>query len=482
MQRLTGLDAGFLYMETPSLHMHTLKMAVFDPPDGYQPTFEEMRETIGRRLALLPPLRRRMVEVPLHFHHPVWIEDPHFDLDYHVRRVVLPAPGTRRQLDEAVADIAGLSLDRSRPLWRLHIFEGLEDGKTAVLIKVHHAVADGVAASALLANALSTSPDDMADPVDVGWRPESIPSNSQLLYDAMGDHVDQVFQLPKLLIKTLRRILSLLAHRWKTSQRSPLPLVHTPHTSFNAALTPHRSFSTTAIPFSLVREVKNEFGVTVNDVVLALVSGAIRSYLLDRGELPAWPLIAGVPVSADSDPLPRLGGNRVSNLFTTLATDQEDPLVRLRTIHDVTDEAKEVQRLIGADTLGEWVEYTPPSPYSWIMRQYSRRRLANRHRPPMNLIVSNVPGPREPLYIAGTQLQEIYSVGPILEGIGLNITVWSYCSTLYVGVLGCREAIPDTHLITEGMHHALDELVGLARGTIRRGHKTGVAATEGPVW
>lgn len=347
MKRLTGLDAGFLYMETPSLHMHTLKMAVFEKPEGYQPTFEEMRETIGRRLSLLPPFRRRMMEVPLHFHHPVWIEDPHFDIDYHVRRVVLPSPGTRRQLDDAVADIAGLSLDRSRPLWRLHIFEGLEDGSTAVLIKVHHAVADGVAASALLANALSTSPDDIDDPVDPRWRPESVPSNTQLLYDAMGDHVRQFLDLPRLLIRTLRRVWNLLLHRFRSTQRSPLPLVHTPQTSFNAALTPHRSFATTSIPFSDVREVKNEFGVTVNDVVLALVSGALRSYLADRGELPDWSLVAGVPVSADTDAIPRLAGNRVSNMFTTLATDEEDPLVRLRIIHDVTVEAKELQRLLG---------------------------------------------------------------------------------------------------------------------------------------
>lgn len=482
MKRLTGMDAGFLYMETPSLHMHTLKMSIFDKPEGYEPTFEEMKETIGRRLALLPPFRRRVKEVPFHFHHPVWIEDPHFDLDYHVRRVVLPSPGTRRQLDDAVADIAGLSLDRSRPLWRLHIFEGLEDGSTAVLIKVHHAVADGVAASALLANALSTSPDDLDDPVDPHWRPESVPSNTQLLYDALGDHVRQVLDLPRLLIKTMQRIWNLLAHKVRSTQSSPLPLIHTPQTSFNGALTPHRSFATTSIPFADVREVKNEFGVTVNDVVLALVSGALRSYLLDRGELPDWPLIAGVPVSADTDAIPRLAGNRVSNLFTTLATDEKDPLVRLRNIHEVTAEAKVLQRLLGPDTLGEWVQYTPPSPYTWIMRQYSGHRIADRHRPPMNLVVSNVPGPRDPLYIAGTELKEIYSVGPILEGIGLNVTVWSYCSTLYVGVIGCRELIPDTHLITDGMHAALDELLGLARGTVKRGPKTGVAASDGPVW
>lgn len=476
MKRLTGLDAGFLYMETPSLHMHTLKMAVFDPPPGYEPTFEEMRETIGRRLALLPPLRRRMVEVPLRLHHPVWIEDPDFDLDYHVRRVVLPSPGTRRQLDEAVGDIAGLALDRNRPLWRLHIFEGLEDGSTAALVKVHHAVADGVAASFLLANALATSPDDLSEPDDGGWMPEEVPSNRQLLSDALKDHVRQALDLPSLLIRTFQRIWSLLMHRRATRQRSPLPLVHTPNTSFNSALTPHRSFATTSFAFEEIRTVKNAFGVTVNDVVLALVGGSLREYLAERDELPDWPLIAGVPVSADTNAIPRLAGNKVSNMFTTLATDEPDPLARLRTIHEVTAEAKEVQRLIGADTLAAWVQYTPPGAYSWVMRQYSRRRIADHHRPPMNAVVSNVPGPREPLYIAGAPLKEIYSVGPILEGIGLNITVWSYCDKVYVGVIACREAMPDAHAITEGMRRALDELVQLAGRPAMVGSGTGLAS------
>lgn len=463
MERLSGLDAGFLYMETPSLHMHTLKMAVFDPAPGDGRTFEQMRDQIGRRLSLLPPFRRRLVEVPLHFHHPVWIEDPDFDLDYHVRRVVLPSPGTRRQLDEAVGDIAGLSLDRDRPLWRLHIFEGLDDGSIAVLIKIHHAVADGVAASALLANAMVTSPDQPDVAAGEDWSPEAVPSSRRLMTDALRDHVRQLLHLPGLLLRTMRRIWALLAHRRATDKRTPLPMLHTPNTSFNSSLTPHRSFATTSLAFEQVREVRRRYSVTVNDVVLALVGGALRTYLLNGDELPDWPLVAGVPVSADTDAIPRLGGNRVSNMFTTLATDQADPIARLKTIHEVTGEAKEVQRLLGPDTLADWVQYTPPSPYSWVIRQYSGRRLADRHRPPINVVVSNVPGPREPLFVAGAPLREIYSVGPILEGIGLNVTVWSYCDRLYVGVLACREAMPDAHPITDGMRAALDELVTLAR-------------------
>jgi diacylglycerol O-acyltransferase len=212
-----------------------------------------------------------------------------------------------------------------------------------------------------------------------------------------------------------------------------------------------------------VKHAKTALDVTINDIVLAMVAGSLRSWLEKRAALPARALVAGVPVSTDDpDGIQRLGGNRVSNMFTTLATDIDDPVERLRAIHDVTGAAKEMHNLLGADMLADWSEYTPPKPYSWFMRQYSHFGLAEKHRPPINLVVSNVPGPREPLYVAGARMDGIYSVGPILEGIGLNVTVWSYCDQLNVGVIACREQIPDPHEITDGMASALQELLDVA--------------------
>ena len=196
----------------------------------------------------------------------------------------------------------------------------------------------------------------------------------------------------------------------------------------------------------------------------------------EANALPDRALVAGVPVSTDDpDAIQRLGGNKVSNMFTTLATDLDDPVARLHAIHDVTGEAKEMHNLLGADMLADWSEYTPPRPYSWFMRQYSRFGLAEKHRPPINLVVSNVPGPREPLYVAGGKMEGIYSVGPILEGIGLNITVWSYCDQLNIGVIACREHIADPHEITDGMATALAELLTIAHGS------TGAHGTDGTV-
>jgi diacylglycerol O-acyltransferase len=465
MERLSGLDAGFLYMETPTLHMHTLKIAVLDRPPGDALPRAEMRDAIRIRLPLLPPFRRRVVEVPLGFHHPVWIEDPDFDLDYHVRHVVLPAPGHRRQLEETVADIASVPLDRRRPLWRMYVFDGLDDDRIAVLVKIHHAVADGIASAALLANVMSTSPVDDALPADT-WRPEQVPSAQRLLRDALRDHFAQIRNLPQLVGRTWAGFRALAQHRRRASVTTPLPIVHTPRTSFNRALTPRRSFVTASMPAEDIESVRAAFAVTANDVVLGVVAGAMREYLLECGELPSSSLVAGVPVAADSRARPeqavRLEGNRVSNLFTLLATDEAEPVRRLHRIRDVTNEAKRVQSLMGRETLGEWVQYTPPRPWAWFMRQYSKRRVADRHPPAINLVVSNVPGPVAGLYAAGARLRELYSVGPVLEGIGLNITVWSYLDRYFVGLLGCRELVPEPSRITDAMGRALAELATAA--------------------
>ena len=470
MERLSGLDASFLYNETPTLHMHTLKYAVLDVttvPGGYD--IERFRHELASRLHLLPPFRRRVVEVPGGLHHPVWIEDPDFDLDYHVRRVGVPPPGGRREMDEVISEIASWPLDRSRPLWEIWILEGLAEGTVGFLAKVHHAVADGVAAAALLANVMSPSADEIDPrPPESPWQPEPVPSQWRLLLDALIDFIRDAGRLPGLLRRTVPRLRAVAAHRKTATIATPRPMLDTERTPFNGALTPHRAFATATLSLDEVKAVKTAFGVTLNDVVLGIVAGSLRAWLEKRDALPTKPLVAGVPVSTD-DPgeISRLGGNKVSNLFTSLRTDLEDPVARLHAIHEVTSAAKVVHNLLGADMMADWSEYTPPRPYAAFMRLYGRLRLADKHKPPINLVVSNVPGPREPLYTAGARLDGIYSVGPIVEGVGLNVTVWSYCGQLNVGVIACREHVRDPHEITDGMAAALAELVALAANASR---------------
>jgi diacylglycerol O-acyltransferase len=473
VERLSGLDASFVYNETASLHMHTLKYAVLDVrgvDGGF--TVERMREELARRLHLLPPFRRRLVEVPLGLHHPVWVEDPDFDLAAHVRRVGVPSPGGRREMDDLIGEIASWQLDRRRPLWECWILEGLADdlddpatrppsgAKVGFLVKMHHALADGVAAAALLANVMEVARDAVdPPPPPTRWRPDRVPTGWQLLLAAVVDGLRNLRALPALLGRTVAGMRAVSRRRREAEVSPPMPIRDTERTPFNGALTPHRCFATADLRLGDIKAVRAAHGVTVNDVVLGLVAEALRRHLLSVHALPAKALVAGVPVASDAAGDVRLYGNKVSNLFTSLCTDVADPVERLHAIHAVTGAAKEFHTLLGVDMLADWSELFPPKPYAWFMRQYSRFNLADWHNPPINLVVSNVPGPKEPLYIAGAELDGIWSVGPVVEGVGLNVTVWSYRDRVHVAVIGCKEHWDDLHVVTEGMVAALGDLV-----------------------
>jgi WS/DGAT/MGAT family acyltransferase len=458
MERLTGLDAGFLYMETPTQHMHTLKIAILDPatvPSGYR--FEQVKEVLSERLHLLPPFRRRLVEVPYNLHHPVWIEDPDFDLDYHVRRVAVPAPGGQEELDELISQIASHQLDRRRPLWEVWVVEGLEHGHIGFAAKIHHCMADGVKAAELLVNVFDSGPDAVAPAAPARpWRPDAIPSGPQLLGQAIVAMVRGLLGVPALIRRTLRGVRAVARRRRSGAVSPPLPF-SAPTTTFNTALTPHRWYVSTSLALDDVKAVKSALGVTVNDVVLAACAGALRRYFEARHELPDRPLIAGVPVSTRTEEKGRLA-NSVSNLFASLPIHLDDPIARVGAVHEVMKGAKEQLNLLGAEMLADWSELTPPRPFAAFNRAYSRLRLAEHHRPPINLVISNVPGPAQPLYVAGAKLLSIYSMGPILENIGLNITVWSYLGQMNFGIVACRETMPDLRSLVGHLHDALAEL------------------------
>jgi diacylglycerol O-acyltransferase len=471
MERMTGVDAGFLYMETPTLHMHTLKIGVIDPaavPGGY--SYHRFQEELEKRLHLLPPFRRRVVPVPFGLHHPVWIEDGNFDLAYHVRRIGVPPPGGPREMDELIGEIASHQLDRTRPLWQIWVLEGLQDGLVAFVAKIHHAAADGVAASALLANVMSAEP-EAADPPppEHPWRAEQVPSDWRLILDALRDLFRGLRDLPPLVRRTYRGARAVGEYRRTAEVKPPRPILDTVKASFNGALTPHRVFATASLPLDDFKKVKTALGVTLNDVVLAVVAGSMRQYLDERGERLAKPLVAGIPISTDRpDDVKRLGGNKVSNLFTSLCTHIDDPVERLRAIHHVTKAGKDVYNLLGADMMSDWVQFTPPGPFAWFMQQYSKRGLAAKHRPPINLVVSNVPGPSVPLYVAGAKLVALYSVGPVLESVGLNVTVWSYIDQMNFAAYACRERLPEVHRVTDGLGDALGVLLKVAN---QEGHR-----------
>ena len=455
MERMEGVDAGYLYMETPSMHMHTLKIAVLGPFPTFD--FDHFVAQVGDHLDRLPPLRRRVVPVPFALHHPVWVADRHVDPKRHLVRHDLPAPAGRDELEAMIGEVASTPLDRSLPLWQMHVAL-LADGRVATVTKMHHALADGVAANALVANILDSLGSD--DQVRTDPPLDPTPTRSRLVRFALRDGVTQSFSLPALLLRTARALVALVRHQRQSEVSVPRALLDVPRVSFNGALTPRRTFATASLSLAHIKEVRRAHDVTVNDVVLGIVSGALRSWLADRGERPSRSLVAGVPVSTEQPgDVARLAGNRVSNLFTSLASDVDDPAERLRTISRTTAEAKIVQQTLGPDMLLNWVQFTPPAPFSALMRAYSKRGVASRHPAPFNVIVSNVPGPRTPATIGGAPLSDLYSVGPILEGIGLNVTVWSYGDRMNFSLLTCPDLLPDVRAVADRLQGALDELL-----------------------
>lgn len=475
LERMDGVDAGFLYMETPTAHMHTLKISLIEPAATFE--FTRFAETMIGLLHQLPPLQRRVLPVPFALNHPLWIVDQPVDPRRHLFEHRLPTDSGMAELEAEIGRIASTPLDRSVPLWEMHVCHGLADGRVAVVGKMHHALADGVAANALLGN--------VTDQAAAGSRslgvatPVPTPSGVRQVRMALVEAAVQALSLPGLLMRTARSVTALVRHQRQSSVRVPRPVLDAPRTPFNAALTARRSFATAVLPLAEVKAVRERYGVTVNDVVLATVSGALRQWLSEAGELPATSLVAGVPVAADDPGAPaRLGGNRVSNLFTTLATDLDDPVARLREIARVTTEAKAVQAALGRSMLVDWVQFTPPGPFAALLRLYSRRRVASRHSPPFNVIVSNVRGPSRPVTIAGTPLHDLFSVGPLMEGMGLNVTAWSYVDRLNVSVLSCPDLVEDLGAFTRLLAPALQEL--LSTGSAAPAAPAAAAAVPAP--
>ncbi len=456
---MTGLDAKFLYSETPTTHMHTIKVVVSDVSaveGGF--SYEALTEVLRQLLVRLPPFRRRVVPVPWGLGHPVWVEDPEFELSRHLRRSRLSAPGSDHQLAAAIAGFASTQLPRDRPLWELLVVEGLAGERIAAVVKIHHAVADGSAAVALLRNVLQAATvEPSPEPVDDPWHPEPIPTRRQLLTLAAGQQVARWKGLPHLVRRWMAQTRSSERRRRSFTPKPPLPLHHIPRTSFNASITSERVFAMTTLPLDEFKAVRRATGTTLNDVYLAVCGGALRRYLHDRGELPERPLLASVPVSTDPN-LDRLSGNQVDSLYVSIATDVADSRQRLLQIHQGAQASKEVRKLLGHDLLAQRADIVPPQIYRSIVRFWGRSHIADHVHPPLNVVLSNVAGPSDRIFFGPVEVEALYSVGPILEGIGLNITAWSYSGALGVSLLACPASVPQPWLIIDALHDALDEL------------------------
>ena len=452
MKRLSGWDAVLLYSETPTVHMHTLKLAVIDVSElkGRQFGIDEFREVISGRLHKLDPFCYQLVDIPFKMHHPMWRENCEVDLDYHVRSCRVDSPGGRRQLDEVVGRIASTALDRSKPLWEMYFIEGLANGRIAVLGKIHHALADGVASANLLARGMDprTGSSDRDS-----YACEPPPTKGELVRSAVADHMRQIGRLPGVMRYTAQGVQRVRKSSKKLSPELTRPF--TPPPSFmNHRVDAQRKFATASLALADVKATAKHLGVTINDMVLAISSGALRKLSLKYDGHADHPLLASVPVSFDFSP-DRISGNRFSGVMMVVPIQLDDPLERVQAVHDAAVDAKEAHNLMGPELVSRWAAYFPPAPaerlFHWLADKDGQNKV-------LNIPISNVPGPREPGRVGGALVTEIYSVGPLTTGSGLNITVWSYVDQLNVSVLSDGATLLDAHELTDAMIEAFIEI------------------------
>ncbi len=480
MRRLTSLDAQFLNIEDRTTTGHVGAVVVLDPSTapGGELDLDAVRAVLEPRLHLASPFRQRLVEVPFGLGYPYWVDDPDFDLEYHLREVGLPQPGTPEQLGEQVARIHSRSLDRSRPLWEMYLVHGLADGRVALYSKVHHAAIDGISGAEILAAIMDVTPEPReVDPED--WDPDEVPSSWQVLPRAIASvadrTVDLVTGLPRSLphltslpgayqvpgVRTLDEAVTVVrAFVGRPARRSAgrRELV-APRTPFNGPITAHRRFAYASVPLDEVKRVKNAFGMTVNDVVLALTAGVLRRWLLDRDALPSAPLVAAVPVSVRDDDA-ETGGNQVSVMVVSLPTQLADPTARLEAVQHEVAVAKAEFDTLPASILQDLSAVLPTSLSGLASRALFR--VVTAPGALFNLFVSNVPGPQLPLYIAGGRVEGIYPVSAVTDvSGGLNITLFSYDGSLDVGFIACREMVPDVWRMAGYLRDELDGLLAV---------------------
>ncbi len=499
MRQLNGIDVSFLNMETPTTFGHVSSVTIYDPsnaPGGAG--LEATKNIILERIDQLAPFRRRLVEVPMGLDLPYWIEDPHFDIDFHVRHHAVPPPGNPEQLAEAVSRIIARPLDRTRPLWELYVIEGVDNGtRIAQLTKVHHAAIDGAAGAMMLAALLDIDPTARPTGSHVQWEPEAIPTDEELLRITGREFLRRPEKMIRLSVRTARELAvatrsggmhaladiiaqpmpgpigkmmreRLRAQKGENVDKPPaLPPTQAPRTPWNQSITPHRRFAYTSVPLEDAKVIRRAFGCTFNDVVMAVCSGTLRRYLELHDCLPDESLVAMVPVSVRSGSEDDSYQNRVSALFADLATNEADPVKRIQRVQQAMTAAKDQFAAIPADALQDFTQFAPPAVAARAMRMYSQLRIADRMNPPFNLVISNVPGPQVPLYSAGARLEHFYPVSTLVDGQGLNMTVQSYDGNLDFGFVADRDLVPDLWVLTDLLHQEMAELVAIAHATTR---------------
>ncbi|MGI8506192.1 MAG: WS/DGAT/MGAT family O-acyltransferase [Solirubrobacteraceae bacterium] len=453
--RLTGLDSSFLHLERDAAHMHVAGCMVFN---GAAPAYDEFVEQILSRLHLVPRYRQRLAFVPLNQGRPVWVDDPHFNVAFHVRHTALPRPGGEQQLKRLAGRVFSQALDRTRPLWEIWLVEGLSEDRFALLSKTHHALVDGVSGVDIATVLFDTSPDPMpVAPADHEWIARPLPSDAQLLADALLERATVPAEIVRGVRATLRGPRHVAARLGEAlggvGAMARAGLRMAPSSPFNVRIGPHRRFTWVRGDLQQFKAIKNALGGTVDDVVLAAVAGALGGYLRQHGE-PTDDLVlkAMVPVSVRADVERGALGNRVAAMWAPLPVGVADPVQRLLTIGNAMDGVKESGQAVGAQVLTELSGFAPPTIMAQAARLQARQRL-------FNLVVTNVPGPQFPLYMLGQQLDAMFPMVPLAENQALGIAIMSYNGQLNFGLNADYDALGDLEALADELSASIEELV-----------------------
>jgi diacylglycerol O-acyltransferase / wax synthase len=477
-------------METGNAHLHVAAVLVLEPPEGrrslFSPStrFAQVRRLVEQRVHLVPQLRRRVVQVPFGLQRPAWVDDPEFDVDDHVRRVRLPEPGGLAELEELVADEMARPLDMSRPLWEIVVVEGLSGERLALVAKLHHAVLDGISGASLLGAFLDLDPRGRPVPFPFPghfWDPEPLPGVRSVLTHAAST----VARSPEAVVATFQRgvdtLVDVAGHNQRLAERGSVPPpapFSAPRSPFNGTLSSRRHYVTASVALERARQVARTLGVTVNDVLLAGVAGALRQKMQQSGGDLGQSLVALVPVStrsrsprrrttagapgSDGAAAPVDLGNRISGMLVSLSTDVDDPVDRLQAVAAATAVAKEQERLTGGRLLSDVAQLVPPAVMSRLARWATAPVMGRRLRPVCNVVVSSLPGPHATLWCAGSRVSAVYPVGPVAAGVGLNVTCMTYQGVGYIGLLACRKLVPDLRELGSMLDDSLGELTKAA--------------------
>jgi WS/DGAT/MGAT family acyltransferase len=463
MRKLSGLDAAFLYLESPEAPMFVGGVYLFNgstkDPDF---DFEAFRDHIASRLHVSRTFRQRLVTMPLNLDHPYWIEDPDFDLNRHLHHAVLPEPGGRKELADLTETLFGQPLSRAHPLWEmtfvegLNTVEGIPPNAFAIVAKAHHAAVDGVSGEEMMWALLDAAPQPKPPATPDPWTPAQIPGKWALFAKTAGEAIKTPFKL----LHTVGQLVDggLQALKLRALEGVPLPSLplSAPSTPLNTAVTSDRVFRGAVMPLTRLQRIRQAVGgATINDVVLAICAGALRLDLEQRRDFPKNPLIAAGPISVRSDADRETMGNRVSAMLVSLATDEDDPLKRLHIIHDNAADAMNYSQAVGYDRLTELIPASLAAP---IIRLYYQLKLAQRIGPLFNLFITNVPGPRQPLYLHGAPMITHLGMAPVIDGMGLILVVTSYLDTLAISVTACRDILPDPDAFIRYLEESLTEL------------------------